>query len=138
LYVAEEDVGLWRFDAAPDGPIAATSVAKVDGTNLIADVEGLALAPVGDKGGWLVVSSQGDNAYALYGLQDGAFAGRFRIGAGRFGETSETDGIALELGDFGPDYPGGLFIAQDGDNMPRAQNFKLVAWDAILKALQLR
>ncbi|KKC26891.1 phytase [Sphingomonas sp. SRS2] len=137
LYVAEENVGLWRFDAAPTGSTAATSIAKVDGANLVADVEGLALAPIGDKGGWLVVSSQGDNAYALYRLEDGLFAGRFRIGAGRFGETSETDGIALELGDFGPGYPGGLFIAQDGDNMPKAQNFKLVAWDAVINALKL-
>lgn len=138
LYVAEEDVGLWRFDAARGGSTDATSIAKVDGRNLVADVEGLALAPVGDKGGWLLVSSQGDNGYALYRLADGGFAGRFRIGRGAFGETTETDGIGLVLGDFGPSYPGGLFVAQDGDNAPKAQNFKLVAWDAIVKALALR
>lgn len=137
LYVAEENAGLWRFDAAPNGSTAPIPLARVDGAKLVADVEGLALAPIGEKGGWLVVSSQGDNAYALYRLEDGVFAGRFRIGAGRFGETSETDGIGLVLGDFGPDYPGGLFVAQDGDNQPKAQNFKLVAWDAVVKALGL-
>lgn len=138
LYVAEEDVGLWRFDARRDGAVEPVSVAKIDGKTLVADVEGVALAPVGKDGGWVVVSSQGDNAYTLYRLPDGAFAGRFRIGAGRFGATSETDGIGLVPGDFGPGYPGGLFVAQDGDNLPAAQNFKLVAWDAIVQALGLK
>lgn len=137
LYVAEEDVGLWRFDARRSGAVEPVSIAKVDGKTLVADVEGVAIAPVGKDGGWVVVSSQGDNAYTLYHLPDGAYAGRFRIGAGRFGSTSETDGIGLVLGDFGPNYPGGLFVAQDGDNAPQAQNFKLVAWEAIVKALGL-
>jgi 3-phytase len=62
-------------------------------------------------------------------------AGRFRIGSGKVGSTEETDGIELALGNFGPDYPGGLFAAQDGHNAPHAQNFKLVSWEAVLTAL---
>ena len=57
--------------------------------------------------------------------------------AGAIGGSEETDGIELMLGDFGPDYPGGLFIAQDGENGAAAQNFKLVAWADIVKALGL-
>ncbi|RZM35252.1 MAG: phytase, partial [Sphingomonas sp.] len=68
LYVAEEDVGLWRFDADPAAPATATPIAQVDGKTLVADAEGLALAPSGSRGGYLVVSSQGDNAYTLYRL----------------------------------------------------------------------
>ncbi len=137
LYVAEEDIGLWWFDAAQGGSTMAQPFAKVDGKTLVADVEGVTLAPYGEKDGWLVVSSQGDNAYSAYRLNDGAFAARFRIGPDKLGATSETDGIALMLGDFGPDYPGGLFVAQDGDNLPKAQNFKLVSWDAIVRAAHL-
>jgi 3-phytase len=81
------------------------------------------------------VSSQGDNAYALYRLPGMEPAGRFRIAAGRFGATSETDGVALMGGSFGPDYPAGLFVAQDGDNAPNAQNFKLVSWADVLRAV---
>jgi 3-phytase len=62
-------------------------------------------------------------------------AGRFRIAAGTFGATEETDGIALALGSFGPDYPAGLFVAQDGANAPAAQNFKLASWAEALAAL---
>jgi 3-phytase len=138
LYVGEEDVGVWRFDARPDGPVDAVSVARVDGARLIADVEGVALASEGDSdGGYLIVSSQGDNAYALLRLSDDSFVGRFRITAGRFGGTSETDGIEVSTASFGPGFPEGLMVVQDGDNAPAAQNFKLVSWKDVKAALGL-
>ncbi|QAY75876.1 phytase [Sphingosinicella sp. BN140058] len=137
LYVAEEDVGLWRFDAAAGGSTSLVRIAAADGRNIVADAEGVALAPIGDRGGYVVVSSQGDNAYTLYRLEDDSYVGRFRIAPGTFGSTEETDGIDLALGDFGPAYPGGLFVAQDGANAPAAQNFKLVPWSAIARALGL-
>ncbi len=138
LYVAEEDVGLWRFAADPRAPVTGTPVARVDGRTLVADAEGLALAPHGRDGGWLVASSQGDNAYSLYRLPGVTYAGRFRIAGGTVDATSETDGIELALGDFGPEYPKGLFVAQDGDNAPDTQNFKYASWAKVLKALRLR
>lgn len=137
LYVAEEDVGLWRFAADPAAPTTATPIAQVDGKTLVADAEGLALAPSGRTGGYLVASSQGDNAYTLYRLPEATYAGRFRIDGGAIDGTSDTDGIELTLGDFGPDYPKGLFVAQDGDNAPDTQNFKYASWAQVLKALGL-
>ncbi len=137
LYVAEEDVGLWRFAADPAAPTTATPIAQVDGKTLVADAEGLALAPSGRIGGYIVASSQGDNAYTLYRLPGVTYAGRFRIDGGAIDGTSDTDGIELALGDFGPDYPKGLFVAQDGDNAPDTQNFKYASWAQVLKALGL-
>ncbi len=134
VYVGEETRGIWRF--AP-GAAEGELVALTDGTQLVADVEGLAIMPEGEDGGLLVASSQGDNAYTVYRLPDMEYAGRFRIAEGAFGSTQETDGIDLIAGDFGPDYPDGLFVAQDGDNRPHAQNFKLVSWKAIREALGL-
>ncbi|MEY4849511.1 MAG: hypothetical protein RLZZ331_515 [Pseudomonadota bacterium] len=138
LYAAEEDVGIWRFDARASGSTTAVKLAGVDGKRLVADVEGLAIAAEGaGSGGWLVASSQGDNAYSVYRLADERFAGRFRIAEGRLGSTQETDGIAVMTGDFGPAFPQGLMVAQDGENSP-AQNFKLVGWGKIKAALKLR
>ena len=137
LYVAEEDVGLWRFDARASGATTPTEIAAADGKNLVMDAEGVAIAPIGEKDGYVLVSSQGDNAYVLYRLRDDAYVGRFRVVDGAVGGTEETDGIELMLGDFGPAFPGGLFIAQDGHNAAAAQNFKLVAWDDIVQALGL-
>lgn len=133
LYVGEEDVGVWRFAA---GQASGTLVAPVDGKHLVADVEGLALAPEGARGGYLVASSQGDNAYALYRLPDMAPAGRVRVAAGTYGATEETDGIALATGSFGANYPEGLLVIQDGMNAPAAQNFKLVSWADVLRAVE--
>lgn len=132
LYVGEEGAGVWLYDRKADN---ARLVASVDNRQLVADVEGLALAPEGEEGGWLVVSSQGDNAYARYSLPDMVPSGRFRIVAGQIDATEETDGIALDKRDFGAQFPHGLFIAQDGSNVPISQNFKLVSWHDILVAL---
>lgn len=137
LYVAEEDVGLWRFDARATGSTTPAKIAAADGKNLVMDAEGVAIAPIGAKDGYVLVSSQGDNAYVAYRLNDDSYAGRFRVADGSIGGSEETDGIDLMLGDFGPAYPGGLFVAQDGHNATAAQNFKLVAWDDIAKALNL-
>jgi 3-phytase len=136
LYVGEESAGVWMFDARPDGPSEGRLAIRADGVQLVADVEGLALATEGRTGGWLVVSSQGDNAYALYRLPELTPAGRFRISGGELGSTEETDGIALALGRFSRAYPDGLFVAQDGVNAPDAQNFKLASWAEILKTVR--
>jgi 3-phytase len=132
LYIGEEDAGLWAINTATG---AKKLVAPIDNKLLVADLEGLAIAPEGTDGGYLVGSSQGDNAYAVWRLPDLTPVGRFRIAAGAFGGTEETDGIELDNRDFGPDFPRGIFIAQDGVNPPEAQNFKYVRWDAILAAL---
>lgn len=134
LYVAEEAAGIWRF---PAGGSTGALVAKADNRQLIADAEGLALVPQGADGGWLVASSQGDSAYAVYRLPDLAYAGRFRVVAGALGATDETDGIGVVAGDFGPAFPSGLMVAQDGINAGGAQNFKMIRWDEIMAALAL-
>ncbi len=136
LYIGEEDVGIWAmFGRYEGGPENRKLVAAIDNKMLVADVEGLAIAPQGKDGGYLIASSQGDNAYAVFRLPGVTPVGRFRIVAGTFGSTEETDGIELDNRDFGPDFPGGLFIAQDGMNAPKAQNFKYARWDEILAAL---
>ncbi len=132
LYVGEENVGIWVTDTANN---ESRLVARIDNRQLVADVEGLALAPIGDDGGWLIASSQGDNTYARYRLPDMEPAGRFRIAAGTFGATEETDGIALSTLNYGSAFPGGLFVAQDGVNAPESQNFKLVSWSDVIDAL---
>ncbi|MFN5782136.1 MAG: phytase [Novosphingobium sp.] len=136
LYVGEEARGVWAFDARTNGPIAGKLVIEADNSQLVPDVEGLAIVTLGRRAGWLVVSSQGDNAFALYSLPDYRALGRFRIAAGAIGSVEETDGIEVHSGSFGRNYPGGLFVAQDGHNAPAAQNFKLVAWGDILRATQ--
>lgn len=133
LYIGEEAAGVWAINIAS----GSKELVAPTGTGMtVPDVEGLALAPEGDNGGYLVASSQGDNAFAVYQLPTMEPVGRFRIAAGAFGSVEETDGIELDTRAFGSDFPDGLFIAQDGVNPPDAQNFKLVRWDQILAQLE--
>lgn len=136
LYVGEEDVGIWQIDVARRAS-APVLFAPADGKALVADVEGLAIAANAGGSSYLLASSQGDNAYAVFDTATGKLLGRFRINGGALDGTSETDGIEVAVGDFGPGFEQGVFIAQDGDNGGGTQNFKLVSWAAIKAALRL-
>ena len=134
LYVGEENVGIWLFDLDADN-FEPQRFANINGRELVADVEGLALAPDGENGGYLVASSQGDSAYTLYDLVTGAYINRFRLIDSAIDGTSDTDGIEIILGDFGPAFPAGLMVAQDGSNEAGTQNFKLISWSKIKAAV---
>ncbi|WP_299328620.1 phytase [Parasphingopyxis sp.] len=135
LYVGEEAAGVWRFDLETgEGEL----VIRTDGDRLVADVEGLALAPAGEDGGYLIASSQGDHAFAVYRLPDFGYVGRFYIADSEtIDGVTETDGIELSLANFGPAFPNGLFVVQDGHTPSRRQNFKLVDWGRVIGALGL-
>jgi 3-phytase len=135
LYVAEENVGIWRYGAEPDAGAERVQVDRVGKGHLVADVEGLAIALGDGETGHLVASSQGDNTYAVYERGGtNAFVRRFRIGDGDgVDAVQETDGIDVTATDLGGPLAGGLFVAQDGTNPGAHQNFKLVPWGDILR-----
>ncbi|WP_070156028.1 phytase [Sphingobium phenoxybenzoativorans] len=138
VYMAQEHVGLWRFEADADKPLSPTLIASTDKTRLVKHLEGMAIAPQGKDAGHLVVASQGSDAFVVYRLPDLAYAGRFQVGgSGAIEGVQHTDGIDLALGDFGPDFPAGLFVTQDGESGDKVQNFKLVSWAKILEALKI-
>jgi 3-phytase len=136
FYVAEEAVGIWRYGAEPDAGEARVQVDRCGrGGRLTADVEGLALYDAGDGAGYLLASSQGSSAYAIYerGGTHG-YVGTFRIVDGAVDGTSDTDGIEVTSAALGPAFPKGLFVAQDGSNPGANQNYKLVPWERIAGA----
>ncbi|HYN39709.1 MAG TPA: phytase [Rhodospirillales bacterium] len=141
LYVGEEGFGFYRMAAAPDAAADLTAVDTVGTGALVADVEGLAIYRGADGGGYLVVSSQGDNAYALYRrAPPNAYVGRFRIADGEVVDgASETDGLEVTSLALPAPYDEGLLVVQDGHNTrPREpQNFKLVPWSEVRRTMQL-
>lgn len=142
LYIAEEDVGLWRYCAEPNGSSERVAIDTVKGGHLADDAEGVTIFYGAGKQGYLIVSSQGSNDYNVYRRDgDNAFIGKFAIVASNGGidGTSDTDGIDVTSTPLGSAFPRGVFIAQDGDNTSpdAAQNFKLVPWERIAKALNL-
>jgi myo-inositol-hexaphosphate 3-phosphohydrolase len=142
LFIGEEDHGIWALAADARADAAAPHLVLPVGPRLVADVEGLALYH-GARASYLIASSQGDNSYVvLDALPPFAYRGAFRIGinaAAGIDGVSETDGLEVTALDLGGPYRQGMLVVQDGHNrLPDApQNFKLVAWKDIARALGL-
>lgn len=141
LFVGVEQEGVYRFGADendnPEGKLlAATTVAN---KNLLHDLEGLALYYGPGDQGYLLLSSQGNNSYAVFERSgDNVYIGSFEVVDGICDGSQETDGIDVFSWPLGDTYPSGLFICQDGFNyegdVKVAQNFKMVHWADIAKA----
>ncbi len=144
LYVNEEDIGLWRMSARPDGGDDKTIVQRIaDNPAVKDDYEGVGIYDLGDGRGYIVVSSQGNDCYAVYrreGRQE--YLGSFAVVADPhrgIDGVSETDGLEVTSRNLGPGFEHGAMIAQDGRNvMPvENQNYKYVPWESIARALKL-
>ncbi len=144
LYIAEEGGGFFRYSALPDGGTERREIDRVDGPNgLKADIEGVEIWTGRDGKGYLVLSNQGADNYAVYRREgDNAFVGLFHIGADPdrgIDGASETDGLDVVSAPLGAKLPDGLLVVQDGRNLsPREkQNFKFVSWRDVAGALGL-
>jgi 3-phytase len=144
LYVAEEDVALWTVTAEPVRGARPTAIDRVEtNTKLKDDLEGIGIYDLGDGRGYIVVSSQGNNSYAVYRRDgDHAYLGSFAViaePAKGIDGISETDGLDVSSANLGPGFEHGAMVAQDGRNVlpSENQNFKIVPWQAIANALKL-
>lgn len=144
LFVGEEDVGVWKFSAAPDGSDQGELIITVaDNPALKDDIEGMSIYYGANGAGYLVVSSQGNDSYAIFDRQGNHdYLGSFVITANselNLDGASETDGLDVTSANLGPKFPNGLVVVQDGRNlMPAAnQDYKAVPWESIAKALNL-
>jgi len=144
LYVDEEDVALWRMSAGATGGDSKIAVQKIaDNPAVKNDFEGLGIYDLGGGRGYIVVSSQGNDSYAVYrreGKQE--YLGSFAVVADPLrgiDGISETDGLEITSRNLGPGFEHGAMIAQDGRNvMPvENQNYKYVPWESIARALKL-
>lgn len=140
LFVGEEDVGIWKFDARPDGAKEGTLIASTENEALEADVEGLAIYANSDGSGFLVASSQGNDSYALFDrTPPHAHIANFQIEFNGF-RTGDTDGLAVTSLSLGSNFPDGLLVVQDGAPTwleRHNQNFKLVSWRDVQNSILL-
>lgn len=140
LFVGEEDAAVWTLDLRRDAA-ALEKVIDVGGP-LHADVEGMAIYS-GTAGGYLVVSSQGNDSYLVLDAHAPyAVRGAFRVGLNAergIDGASETDGLEVTSANLGGIWSRGMLVVQDGrKRMPEgAQNYKYVPWTVIAEALGL-
>jgi len=139
LFIAEENVGIWRLAADPALGDMRVLIDKTEGGHLTSDVEGLAIYDGPNRSGYLIASSQGSSQFAVYERsEDNAYVGSFTIGAGNgIDPVTGTDGIEVSSVSMGADWQGGILVVQDDENTEpdEPQNFKLVPWTAVETAI---
>lgn len=137
LYIAEESTGIWRYGAEPGDGDARTLIDSTgSGKQLVPDVEGLSIYYTSVGTGYLIASSQGNSTFVIYQREEGnKYVMTFEImESAAIDRVSQTDGIDVTNFPLGSDFPQGVFVAQDGNNDPANQNFKLVTWQMIANA----
>jgi 3-phytase len=145
FYVAEQDVGVWRYGAEPSAPTdqraLVLSTDLVNDGSLVPDIEGIAVVHDDDGSSFLLASSQGDSTFGLYGLDPLTvpypLVRRFQVAAGPSADgCSVTDGLDATALSLGPEYPHGLFVCQDNTNTAPGtagrQDFKYVPLEEII------
>ncbi|MEH2360109.1 phytase [Nostoc sp.] len=144
LYIAQEDVGIWKFQAEPNGGTTGKLIDRVrfeGGSHLTDDAEGLTIYYGKNGTGYLLASSQGDSTFVAYTREgNNEYVGNFAIGNnGSIDSVQESDGADVINVPLGSNFPFGLFVTQDGSNEPAKtidgenvnSNFKLVPWENI-------
>ncbi|GAB2954613.1 phytase [Micromonospora polyrhachis] len=168
LYAGQEDVGIWRMPATLLGtPVLVDKVREYGvpaaydpvtdecaygpdpgygGSHLSSDVEGLTIYYRGGGKGYLLASSQGENAFAVYQLQGAnAYTGHFRVVSGDDSDEPDgsevCDGAMVLNAPLGSTFDEGLLVVHDGQNTPTVvddngeerenTNFKFVQWEDV-------
>jgi len=150
LYIGQEDVGIYKFSAEPEGGDEGILIdaVKPEGNALEADVEGLTLYYGANGTGYLIASSQGDSTFAVYSREgDNAYLGSFIVGESNgIDSVDGSDGLDVINLPLGPDFLSGLLVVHDEQNSPSfaiedegeltnvSGNFKFVPWKNVASA----
>lgn len=131
LYIAEANVGIWRYDAKPRG-FGRTAIDRLisQGGNLAGPVAGLALYKTQNGGGYLIASSQGDNSFAVYERKSNDYRGKFQV---KFNNSlvKLTDGIDITSQYLNSTFPNGMLVIEDSNPDQIYQSYKYVPWNRI-------
>jgi 3-phytase len=170
LYAAQEDVGLWRIQL----PLGSSSPELLDrvsdfgihdvfdeeseecvpidedatgygGPNLVADAEGVDIYYGRGATGYVIVSSQGDDRYAVYSTEGGNRSlGTFLVRGIGVDDVNGSDGLAVTNRPVG-EYRHGLLVSHDEpetgpgvDEDRDPTNFSYVEWGEVADALHLQ
>ena len=137
LFVAQQNTGIWRYSAEPNGGLTRTAVATAGQGGLSAPLGGLALYTLPNGEGYLLAASAGGDQVVVYQRQPPHNqVGSFRVDATANGDIDQvTDPRSLVASSvtMGTAFPGGLVAIHDTLNSP-AQNHKLVAWRDVANA----
>jgi 3-phytase len=139
LYLAQEEVSLWKYNAEPTSGTSRTAVATVDDGHVVEDLEGVSIAYGADGTGYIILSSQGDSTYAVYDRAgNNAFLKSFTVGNnGTIDAATGTDGLDVTSSNLGGSFTGGMLVVHDGSNSGgTTSNLKYVSLSQIVAVQQ--
>lgn len=138
FYLAEEEKGIWRFNAEPEQGEAAHLVAHINPA-LMPDIEGLAIYKGRLPGtGYLIAASQGSNRFTILDrANENAFIAHFQIpDSGEIDGVEGSDGIDITNRNLGVQFPKGLLVVHDGLNLGGDEtNFKYISMENLIKQI---
>jgi len=113
LYAANENDGVYKYDAEPDDPAPSGQlIFPVGSHGLEVDVEGVSIYYAANGEGYVMVSSQGSDDFKVYERQEPHnFVMTFEVEG-----ANSTDGIDVTNVNLGPAFPRGIFTAHSGSS----------------------
>ena len=142
LFIGEEAFGVWSLDYSHNLSLPKIVDRIEDENGLVEDTEGLSIWRGDDGKGYLVASAQEKDRFVVYDrLAPHKPRGVFTVVKsidGSVDAVTHTDGLDVVSAAL-PGYPNGLLVVQDDANplSEQGQNFKLVDWSSVQKALGL-
>lgn len=111
LYAANENDGVYKYNAEPDDPAPSGQLIFPVGSNgLEVDVEGVSIYYAANGEGYLLVSSQGSDNFKVYERQEPHnYVFTFEVEG-----ANSTDGIDVTNVNLGPAFSRGVFTAHSG------------------------
>src|SRR5690606_38666248 len=128
LYVAEQGVGFWRFDADPEAEVVPQLIDAVRLGHITEEAGGLAVYNAGGAS-YLVGSDASANQFHVYDrTNDHTYVGSFTLAAGANVDGVEAaGGLNASSFAFSPNFPQGALVATDDEN-DGGTNYKLISW----------
>lgn len=113
LYAANENDGVYKYDAEPDDPNPSGQLVFPVGSNgLEADLEGVSIYYAANGEGYLLISSQGSDDFKVYERREPHdFVLTFEVDG-----ANSTDGIDVTNVNLGAAFPRGMFLAHSGSS----------------------
>jgi len=114
LYAANEELGVYKYDAEPNDPNPTGVLIAATGENgLIRTVEGITLYYAANGEGYLLVSNQHGGDFKVYDRKEPHnYITTFDVN-----DASYTDGIDVMNINFGSSFPQGIFLCHDGSSV---------------------
>lgn len=139
LYIAEKEIGVWRFNADVETEVVPEIIDIVKFGAIAEEVGGLAVYRDASGVALLLASNASANSIHFYDINDAhrIVSAAHLTGYGDLDQVDEPGGLAVTSASLGADWDDGMLLAMDDDNGEANTNYKLIPWHDVDMRLDL-